>query len=379
MFVMQFSQFIGLLVPEKSTITHKEILITSTSAFIGVAMLAYVSSLFVSGMSLPILVGSMGAASVLLFAAPSSPMSKPWAVFGGNVVSALVGVTCSRYIGDIHIAAALAVSISILLMYYLRCLHPPGGASALVAVIGGPSIQSLGYSYSLAPVGLNVLLLLLFSFVLNTVATRRKHFILQGSQDQSVKDFLGKLTPFSKNDLTAALQDLDTYYDISQQDLSEIFSLALLHSKIRDVEHLQCKDVMTENPITFEFGSELENAWIILHKNNLDNAPVIDSGKHLIGILSIADFIDCANIFDDLPRHERLAKLIKRTPGFHSDKPEVVGQIMTTDLTSVRATAAVSELVTIFSDRNIKQVPVLSKANKLVGVITKDDLIKLMA
>ena len=100
---MQFSQFIGLLVPEKSTITHKEILITSTSAFIGVAMLAYVSSLFVSGMSLPILVGSMGAASVLLFAAPSSPMSKPWAVFGGNVVSALVGVTCSRYIGDIHI------------------------------------------------------------------------------------------------------------------------------------------------------------------------------------------------------------------------------------------------------------------------------------
>jgi CBS domain-containing membrane protein len=129
-------------------------------ALVGIALTAALSSLLgISAETLPAMVAPMGASAVLLFAVPASPLAQPWPIVGGNLISAVVGVTVARFVPDLWIAAGVAVAAAILVMSVLRCLHPPGGASALLAVLGGHAVQSEGYLFAFAPVGLNSLLL----------------------------------------------------------------------------------------------------------------------------------------------------------------------------------------------------------------------------
>ncbi len=127
---------------------------------LAIAGILVVSELFVGARSAGVLVASMGASAVLLFAVPDGPLSQPWAVFGGNLSSAVVGVTCARLIPDPTLASAVAVGVAIGTMQQLRCVHPPGGATALSAVVSGPSVHALGYQYVVTPVLLNVLVIL---------------------------------------------------------------------------------------------------------------------------------------------------------------------------------------------------------------------------
>ena len=101
------------------------------------------------------LVAPLGASAVLVFALPASPLAQPWAVVLGNTLSALVGVLCVTLVPDTALAAGLAVGLAIALMCLCRCLHPPGGAVALLAVIG----QVTQWQFALLPVGLDALLL----------------------------------------------------------------------------------------------------------------------------------------------------------------------------------------------------------------------------
>lgn len=118
---------------------------------------------------------SMGAAAVLLFAAPEAPLSQPWALVVANVVAAFIGVTIGLLVSDALIAAALAVSLSILCMHSLRCVHPPAGATALAAIIGGDSISALGYAYVLIPTLSNCLVLLVVALLFNNVFPWRRY------------------------------------------------------------------------------------------------------------------------------------------------------------------------------------------------------------
>jgi CBS domain-containing membrane protein len=121
--------------------------------FIGLGITALVSTLAVSGMAnAPLLIAPMGASAILLFAVPASPLAQPWPVIGGHLVAALVGVTIAQLIGTPLVAAPLAVALSFGVMTVFRCVHPPSGAIALIAVLGGPKITEMGYSFALVPV-----------------------------------------------------------------------------------------------------------------------------------------------------------------------------------------------------------------------------------
>lgn len=133
-------------------------------SLIGVMLISHASLGMEGGATL---VASMGASAVLLFAVPHGALSQPWPVLGGHVVSALIGVTCAKFIPDPTVAAALAVALAIGAMHYLNCLHPPGGATALSAVIGGVAVQQLGYQYVLTPVLLNAVTILLIAIAFN--------------------------------------------------------------------------------------------------------------------------------------------------------------------------------------------------------------------
>lgn len=133
----------------------------SLGALIGLAIVGGVGRLAVgAGDELTLLIAPLGAAAVLLFAVPDSPLARPWPVIGGNVISAVVGVACAKAIPDVTLAVALACGLATAAMLLAGCLHPPGGAVALTAVLGGPAIKSMGFGFALWPVGVSAFLLL---------------------------------------------------------------------------------------------------------------------------------------------------------------------------------------------------------------------------
>ena len=115
----------------------------------------------------------MGASAVLLFMLPASPLAQPWSVLGGNVVSALVGVALYRWLGDAAWAAALGGALAVAAMRALRCLHPPGGAMALTAVLGDPGVHHLGWGFVHGPVLVNSAAMLLVALVFHRLTGRR--------------------------------------------------------------------------------------------------------------------------------------------------------------------------------------------------------------
>lgn len=144
----------------------RELWVASLGGLLGIALTVAVTH-YVLGAAAVAVVPSLGAAAVIVFAAPHSQFAQPWALLVGNVLSALIGVLCQRLIPEPTLAGAVAVAAAIALMHLARCLHPPGGATALAAVIGGPAIHDLGFAYALFPVGLNCLLLALAAGLFN--------------------------------------------------------------------------------------------------------------------------------------------------------------------------------------------------------------------
>jgi CBS-domain-containing membrane protein len=117
----------------------------------------------------------MGASAVLLFAVPEGPLSQPWAVVGGHLFSAVVGVLCAHLVVDPLLASAIAVGAAIGAMQVLRCVHPPGGATALSAVVGGPAVHALGMQYVLTPVLLNAAVIVAVAVAFNGLLGKRRY------------------------------------------------------------------------------------------------------------------------------------------------------------------------------------------------------------
>ena len=115
----------------------------------------------------------MGATAVLLFAVPASPLAQPWPIIGGNTISALIGVTAAHFIPDPVLAIGVGVSLAIAAMSFTRCLHPPGGAAALTALIGGPAIASSGFLFPFVPVCLNSIILVSLGIAFHRISGRK--------------------------------------------------------------------------------------------------------------------------------------------------------------------------------------------------------------
>lgn len=163
-------------------VVYKETLIDSvehfwsfTGAFLGVGLIAFLHARFTEADNL-FLIGSFGASSVLLYAAIQSPLSQPRNLIGGHVISAIIGVTICKLLPDIiWLTAPLAVGVSIISMQITKTLHPPGGATSLIAVIGSEKIKQLGYWFVVTPVLSGVLILLLVALIFNNMTANRKY------------------------------------------------------------------------------------------------------------------------------------------------------------------------------------------------------------
>ncbi len=145
-------------------------------SFLGIGLLSLLHSGWLEPAGLSLMIGSFGASAVLVYGAPASPLAQPRNLIGGHIVSALAGVTARLLIpADPVLASAIAVSAAILFMLISLTLHPPGGATALIAVIGGPSIHSLGYLYVILPVASGALIMLAVALLINNIPRNRRY------------------------------------------------------------------------------------------------------------------------------------------------------------------------------------------------------------
>jgi CBS-domain-containing membrane protein len=170
---MRISRYI---IYRETLVDSKEHLWSFIGSFIGIGLIAFIQSHLLTNNDNLFLIGSFGASCVLVYGAIESPLAQPRNLLGGHVVSALVGVTVFKIFPDIiWITAPLAVSLSIVMMQITKTLHPPGGATALIAVIGSAKVKSLGYLYVLSPVLSGAVILLLVALVFNNITSYRKY------------------------------------------------------------------------------------------------------------------------------------------------------------------------------------------------------------
>jgi len=196
---------------------------------IGVGLTFFLCAQFpISHADLPIIVAPIGASAVLAFAVPASPLAQPWSVVGGNTISALVGVAAARYVPDAGVAAGVAVGGAILFMTLCRCLHPPGGAAALTAVIGSQSIHDAGFAFAFAPVALNSIALVSLAMFFHRMTGHS--YPHQPLAPPAQVDEIRAAAGFHLEDIDRALADMHESFDISREDLDLLLSQAELHA-----------------------------------------------------------------------------------------------------------------------------------------------------
>lgn len=160
----------------ETLVDYKEKFWSFIGAFFGIGLIAATQSSFLPEVESLFLIGSFGASSVLIYGEIQSPLAQPRNLIGGHIISAIIGVSVAKLFPDIlWLSASLAVGLSIVVMQYTKTLHPPGGAAALIAVIGGEKIKTLGYLYVVAPVLTGTLILLVVALVFNNVTSNRHY------------------------------------------------------------------------------------------------------------------------------------------------------------------------------------------------------------
>lgn len=326
--------------------------------------------------ALPLLIAPIGASAVLLFAVPASPLAQPWSILGGNVISALIGVAAASHIADPVIAAAVAGAGAIAAMMLLGCLHPPGGAVALTAVLGSPTVAAAGYGFALWPVGVDSALLLATALLFNNLTGRRyPHRPAPVRRDHQTADpqpsaRLG----FTAADLDAALAAHGELVDISRDDLEDILHQAEERAFHRRSGAMTCADIMSRDIVTVSPGSSWLEAAALLRRHSVKALPVTDDSGRVVGIVSASDLVDKMVWGPKGPR-VGLVHRLREAARLKRPAPASIEEIMTTPVRSARPDTPIAELVPLMADGGWHHLPVIGPKGELLGVVTQSDLI----
>ena len=273
--------------------TLRERLIGCLGALIGIALTGLITGWIVGdGAHIPLIVAPMGASAVLLFAVPASPLAQPWSIIGGNTVSALVGVTAAHFISNPILAIGVGVSLAIAAMSFLRCLHPPGGAAALTALIGGPAVSASGFLFPFVPVCLNSLILVGLGIAFHRISRRNYPHVakpapanVHGTADAPALTRVG----FSARDVDAALSTLNETLDIDRADLDRLLLEVENQALARTHGGLTCGAIMSRDVVTIGLHEPVARARELLLRHNIRTLPVVDGAGRLAGTLGLRE------------------------------------------------------------------------------------------
>lgn len=350
---MNYRQVRNFFLPLSGDISHREKFFCGLSAVLGIFLVAWISRSTMENQGLIFLAASMGSAAVLVFAMPHSPMAQPWPLIGGQVVSAFVGVICFQWIPSVPVAAGFAIGGSIVAMFFLRCLNPPGGSAALGAVLGGPAIQDLGFSYVLVPVGLNVFILLLVALLVNNLLPGRRYPFMPESESKKEKSdghwVLGQ-SLINDNDIQKAMENADSFIDVDREDLRDIFQKASINAYKRRMGPVSCGDIMTAEPIVINSALLVEQAREIMTQSQRRTLPVVNNYNHVIGLLTQAD----------------VNKEINQT--------SLLVDIMRPKPKTVTMDQHIVDIIPLISCKGWRSVSVVDNKKRIMGIITRSDI-----
>jgi CBS-domain-containing membrane protein len=227
---MDFKTFLQSFKPHLSQTSFAEKLRSGAAGGISILLLMLALRHLPAGISI-FIVASMAASATLLYALPHSPLAQPWNLIGGHLISALAGLLCGLLIPEPTLAAGAAVGSSILLMELFSCLHPPSAATALMMVLVNSQFHDLGWQWALMVVAVNSGISLLLALIINNVLPRRR-YPMHALPHQTPP----KPAPFitlEPSDIAWALQQINSEIAVSEEDLADIYKLALEQAQIR--------------------------------------------------------------------------------------------------------------------------------------------------
>ena len=297
-------------------------------------------------------------------------------------MSALAGVLCVQLIGSspevVPLVAPLAGTLAIAAMFALRCLHPPGGAVALTAVLARPAVHELGFRFAFMPVAFNAIVMVGAAFAYNNLSGRRYPHAqrspldsIHATDDQAPTARLG----FQREDLDAVLEQYGQVLDVSRDDLENIILATETHAYERRFGVITCGAIMSRDVVSVEFGTDLGDAWRAMRYHHVHAMPVLNPGRRVIGMVAQGDFLRHSDLDDFRTLGARLRNLIRRTGLSHSDKPEVVGQIMTQQVQRAYLDTPIVELVPLMANSGLHHIPVVDREDRLAGMVTQSDVI----
>jgi CBS domain-containing membrane protein len=370
-------RWLGSFVPGPVLLKWPERLRSAAGAFVGLALTATLMQVvFGSNAAFPLLIAPMGASAVLLFAVPASPLAQPWSLIGGNLVSATVGVACAALIPDPFIACALAVAGAIAAMFTFRCVHPPSGAVALTAVLGGPAIHALGFRFVLEPVFVQSFMLFGSALLYHAITGHRYPHVALVSREASADPAAHH--PSLRADLEAVLRRRSELLDVSSDDLESLLRETEMQAYARNFGELTCREVMSNPVITVTEGTTAGTASYLLNQHRIKALPVITEDRRVIGIVTRANLAGGAagGAPRFIGRWSRrwfarrtslgIARPVRRTS---------VKALMTPDVHTVSVNTPIVELVPLFATHGHHHIPVLDAHRRLAGIITQADLL----
>ena len=350
------SVWLNFLKPNYKVLPLKERLLSGLGALCGLAIFSLISWYVLGGMN-AWYIAPMGASSVLLFAVSSSPLAQPWNVIIGNSIAGVVGVACTQFLPDLTTAFSVAVGLSIFLMMTTDSLHPPSGAIAITAVLGGEAVHRLGYHFVLYPVLLNSMLLLLVAVFFNRLLGRK--YPMTAHVNERSKD----PTPTQKvsiqpKDIEYALEHHTELLDISQYDLEKIILDAQEHANERRRSFFVCRDIMSKDVIKLHENDDIYQALVKFKTVNLMSLPVVNDNETLVGTLALYEVVEWFQNATD-PRNSW---------------QHYVKQIMSRRVVTVEPTQPIQDLVPYFVEKSFNYIPVVEN-QQLIGIVSRADMI----
>ena len=290
------------------------------------------------------LVAPIGASAVLVFAVPASPLAQPWAIVGGNTISAFCGIFWMKIIPDPAYAAALAVASAIAMMSLARCLHPPGGACALTSVIGGHTVVAAGWSFAFMPVAADSALLVAFGLLYNT-AIRGNYPYRTAIYTAAVPAKAG----YTIADIESVLEQYDELLDVSSEDLDTLFRQVETRAYRRLHGVIRCEQIMRSDMPAVNSRATLDQANPLFSASGLRALPVVDDDGHVEGLLSVDKLSRAGN-----------------DPVLHAmDASPCIAPALT----------PIDELLPILSGGIYHEALVVNAQGGLLGLITETDLL----
>lgn len=331
--------------------TLRDRLLACLGALAAIALTGMVSAFLLDGSSqLPLLVAPMGASAVLLFAVPASPLAQPWPIIGGNTISAAVGLSAAMLIKDPALATGVGVFLAIAAMSFTRSLHPPGGAAALTAVLGGPTVVSWGLLFPLVPVALNSCILVGLGLLFHKLSRHNyPHVAAPAANVHQTRDLPSdQRLGFGEADIDAALDKMNEAFDIGRDDLVRLLRQVELEAAVRSRGEVRCTDIMSKDVVSIRADRSAKQAQWLLLKHNIRTLPVVEANGRLVGTVGLREIATRSGPLSAIvskaitasPEEPALRLASSLTDGWHhaviviDDLDRILGLVSQTDLLS---------------------------------------------